>query len=48
MKERLNSDEFVKFEELLDEAGKIAWTEEISILGDYNTMKEHCWVKVEP
>ena len=48
MKERLNSDGFVKFEELLDEAGRIAWTEEMSILGDYDTMKEHYWVKVEP
>ena len=39
---------FMKFEELLDETGRIAWNEEMSILGDYDIMKEHCWVKAEP
>ena len=48
MNEKLNFDDFMKFEELLDEAGSIAWTEEYNFLKDTTSMNEHFWVKNEP
>ena len=46
--QNLNFDEFVKFEELLDEAVSGAFAEEINFLGNDTSMKEHLWVKFEP
>lgn len=45
MKEKLNSDEFMNFEELLNEAGNTAFIEEMNFLADRNSMNEHLWTE---
>lgn len=47
MKEKLNSDEYAIFEELLEEAGNAAWKEEIDFLSSRSSMLEHFWVEIE-
>ena len=43
MREKLNSDEYANFEKLLNEAGNIAWKEQIDFLGSGDGMIEHIW-----
>lgn len=43
MREKLNSDEYVEFEKLLDEAGIDAWREQVNFLGLGDGMIEHIW-----
>ena len=45
MREKLNSDEYVAFEELLDEAGIVAFKEEMEFLGNNASMIEHYWME---
>lgn len=45
MKEKLNSDEFMNFEELLNETGNTAFIEEMNFLADRNSMNEHLWTE---
>ena len=41
MRKNLNSDEYVEFEKLLDEAGINAWREQVDFLGRGDGMIEH-------
>ena len=43
MRKNLNSDEYVEFEKLLDEAGINAWREQVDFLGRGDGMIEHIW-----
>ena len=43
MREKLNSDEFLNFEKLLNETGNTAFVEEMEFLADRNSMNEHLW-----
>lgn len=43
MREKLNSDEYVIFEKLLDEAGYSAYRKEMDFLGRGDSMVEHFW-----
>ena len=43
MRKKLNSDEYIEFEKLLDEAGMNAWREEADFLVKGDGMIEHIW-----
>lgn len=43
MRKKLNSNEYIEFEKLLDEAGMNAWREELDFLGLGDGMIEHIW-----
>lgn len=43
MREKLNSDEYVRFEKLLDEAAYSAYRKEMDFLGQRDSMVEHFW-----
>lgn len=43
MREKLNRDDYVRFEKLLDEAGDNAWQKQVRFLGLGEDMIEHIW-----
>lgn len=43
MRKKLNSDEYIEFEKLLDKAGMNSWREELDFLGPGDGMIEHIW-----
>lgn len=43
MRKKLNSNEYIEFEKLLDEAGMNSWREELDFLGLGDGMIEHIW-----
>lgn len=43
MRKNLNSDEYVEFKKLLDEAGINAWREQVDFGGLGDGMIEHIW-----
>ena len=45
MREKLSIEEFAIFEELLFEAGNVAFQEELKFLSEKNSMIEHLWVE---
>lgn len=46
MREKLSSDEYVVFEELLEEAGSSAWKEEMDFLANGTSLIEHYWREI--